>query len=51
MMGAPFFAIAGLHWLSLMILYVGMALTLTATVLYVRSGLRELRRRKVSSSD
>ncbi len=51
MMGAPFFAIAGLHWLSLVMLYVGIALALTATVLYVRDGARELRARKVSSSD
>jgi cardiolipin synthase len=42
-MGAPFFAMAGLHWLALIMLYVGMALTLSATVLYVRSGLREAR--------
>ncbi len=51
MMGAPFFAIAGLHRLSLVMLYVGIALALTATVLYVRDGVRELRARKVSSSD
>jgi cardiolipin synthase (CMP-forming) len=51
MMGAPFFAIAGLHWLSLVMLYVGIALALAATVLYVRDGVRELRARKVSSSD
>ncbi len=44
MMGAPFFAMAGVHWLALILLYVGMALTLAATVLYVRDGLREARR-------
>ena len=33
--GAPFFAMAGVHWLALVMLYVGMALALTATVLYV----------------
>lgn len=49
-MGAPFFAMLGIHWLALILLYVGMALTLTATVLYVRTGLREVRLRKVSSS-
>jgi cardiolipin synthase len=49
-MGAPFFAMIGVHWLALILLYVGMALTLTATVLYVRTGIREVRRRKVSSS-
>lgn len=55
-MGAPFFAIAGVHWLALIMLYVGMALSLTATVLYVRSGLKQLRAQprgvdKASSSD
>jgi len=37
-MGAPFFAMAGVHWLAIVMLYTGMALTLTATALYVRSG-------------
>ncbi len=50
MMGAPFFAMLGLHWLALIMLYVGITLALTATVLYVRTGVRELRGRKVSSS-
>ena len=50
-MGAPFFAMAGVHWLALILLYVGMALGLTATALYVRRGVAELRARpKVSSS-
>ena len=40
-MGAPFFAMAGVHWLALVMLYTGMALSLTATVLYVRSGLQQ----------
>ena len=40
-MGAPFFAMAGVHWLAIVMLYTGMALTLTATVLYVRSGLQQ----------
>ena len=42
-MGAPFFAIAGVHWLAEIMLFVGMALALTATVLYVRSGLEQAR--------
>jgi cardiolipin synthase len=46
MMGAPFFAIAGVHWLALIMLYAGLALSLLATVLYVRTGARELARRK-----
>jgi cardiolipin synthase len=54
-MGAPFFAIVGLHPLALVLLYVGMALMLIATVLYVRSGLQQIRApsgpRKASSSD
>jgi len=41
-MGAPFFAMAGLHWLALVLLYVGLALALTATVMYVRDGRRAL---------
>jgi cardiolipin synthase len=54
-MGAPFFAMAGVHWLALVMLYVGIALSLVASVLYVRRGLVELRARrdasKLSSSD
>jgi cardiolipin synthase len=45
-MGAPFFAMAGVHWLAQILLYVGMALSLTATVLYVHSGIRQLRDRQ-----
>jgi cardiolipin synthase len=44
MMGAPFFAMAGVHWLALVMLYVGLALALAATVLYVRRGIAETRR-------
>jgi cardiolipin synthase (CMP-forming) len=43
--GAPFFAMAGVHWLALIMLYVGMALGLIATVLYVRRGAQQLRAR------
>ncbi len=50
-MGAPFFAMAGLHWVALVMLYVGLALSLLASALYVRRGLQELRERKLSSSD
>jgi len=42
-MGAPFFAIAGVHWLALVMLYAGMALSLSATALYIRSGIRQVR--------
>ena len=45
-MGAPFFAMAGVHWLALIMLYVGMTLALLATVLYVRDGLRQTRARE-----
>ncbi len=48
-MGAPFFAMAGVHWLALIMLYCGMALSLTATVLYVRRGVAEVRRRQVAA--
>src|SRR5215472_1069549 len=44
--GAPFFAMAGVHWLALILLYVGMAFGLVSAALYVRTGLRELRARK-----
>jgi cardiolipin synthase len=43
MMGAPFFAMAGLHAVALVMLYVGMTLALSATVLYVRRGIAEAR--------
>jgi cardiolipin synthase len=44
-MGAPFFAMADVHVLALVHLYVGMALSLSATVLYVARGRAEIRRR------
>ena len=44
-LGAPFFAMAGIHWVALVMLYLGMALAILATVLYVRAGLAELRAR------
>lgn len=43
-MGAPFFAMAGVHWLGVLMLYTGLALALTATVLYVRRGVAEAER-------
>ena len=43
--GAPFFAMAGVHWLALILLYVGMAFGLIATALYVRHGAQEVRAR------
>ncbi len=42
-MGSFFFAMAGLEGLGEVLLYVGLALALAATVLYVRAGLRETR--------
>jgi cardiolipin synthase len=47
-MGAPFFAMAGVHWLALIMLYSGLALSLTATVLYVRHGLAAARAQDVT---
>jgi cardiolipin synthase len=44
--GAPFFAMAGVHWLALIMLYVGMALGLTATVLYLQGGAAQISARK-----
>lgn len=48
-MGAPFFAMLGLHTVALVMLYAGLALALAATVAYVRDGRRQVRERKVSS--
>lgn len=48
-MGAAFFAMLDVHTFALVLLYVGMALGLTATTLYVRDGTRAARQR--SSSD
>jgi cardiolipin synthase (CMP-forming) len=42
-MGAPFFAMLGLRAPALVCLYLGMALALLATALYVRDGRRQLR--------
>jgi cardiolipin synthase len=49
-MAAPFFALLRLHVVALVMLYVGLALALLATALYVRSGWAQLRRNKLSSS-
>jgi cardiolipin synthase len=42
-MGAFFFAMAGLEGFGEVLLYIGLALALVATVLYVRTGVRQLR--------
>jgi cardiolipin synthase (CMP-forming) len=42
LMGAIFFALAGLETLAEVLLYIGLALALAATGLYVRSGRRQL---------
>jgi cardiolipin synthase len=44
--GAPFFAMAGVHWLALIMLYVGMVLGLVSAFLYVRRGRRQIAARK-----
>lgn len=49
-MGAPFFAMAGVHSLAVVLLYVGLALSLSATVLYVRRGLTVIREREAAGS-
>jgi cardiolipin synthase (CMP-forming) len=48
---APFFAMAGVHWLALIMLYVGMAFGLIATVLYVRRGAQVMRARRAAEED
>ena len=45
-MGAPFFAMAGVHWLALAMLYVGLVLSLSATGFYIRSGRAQVRDRQ-----
>lgn len=51
-MAAPAVAMAGGHWLAQVFLYIGIALALTATALYIRDGVRQVRaREQVSSSD
>jgi CDP-diacylglycerol--glycerol-3-phosphate 3-phosphatidyltransferase len=49
-MSALFFAMAGLETVGEICLYAGLALALASTVLYVRAGLREGRKRRPSSS-
>jgi phosphatidylglycerophosphate synthase len=44
-MGSFFFAMAGLAGFGEVLLYIGLAMALSASVLYARTGLRELRRR------
>jgi cardiolipin synthase len=41
-MAAPYFAMADVHWLAVALLYIGLALALTASCLYVRNGLKEI---------
>jgi cardiolipin synthase len=43
-MGAPFFAMLGLHAVALVMLYCGMALSLLASALYVRRGVEAIRK-------
>jgi len=42
-MGALFFAMAGVHWLALVCLYVGLVLVLGSLAQYVRDGVRLMR--------
>ncbi|MGI8595019.1 MAG: CDP-alcohol phosphatidyltransferase family protein [Solirubrobacteraceae bacterium] len=45
-LGAPFWAMMDVQFLALLGLYVGLALTLVATALYVRDGVAQLRARR-----
>jgi cardiolipin synthase len=49
-MGAPFFAMVGVHWFALVCLYLALGFMLVSTAMYVRDGLRQDRARKLSSS-
>jgi cardiolipin synthase len=46
-MGAPFFAMAEVHWVALIMLYCGLILSWLATILYVRRGIQELQQRRL----
>jgi phosphatidylglycerophosphate synthase len=50
LMGAFFFAMVGLEGLGAILLYIGLALALAATALYVRDGARQLRRKPSTST-
>jgi cardiolipin synthase (CMP-forming) len=50
LMGAFFFAMVGLEGLGAILLYVGLALALAATVLYMRDGAGQLRRKPSTSA-
>jgi len=41
--GSLFFALCGVHWLALIMLYAGLALAFAASALYVRDGLHQAR--------
>jgi CDP-diacylglycerol--glycerol-3-phosphate 3-phosphatidyltransferase len=47
-LSALFFAMAGVHWLALACLYVGLVLVLGSTLQYVRDGVRQTRARPSS---
>jgi cardiolipin synthase len=49
-MGAPFFAILGLHTVALVMLYWGLTMSLAATVAYVRTGWQQLGAGKQASA-
>jgi CDP-diacylglycerol--glycerol-3-phosphate 3-phosphatidyltransferase len=48
-LGAPFFAMAGVHAIGVVLLYIGMALALLATAAYIRVGILESRRRRLTA--
>jgi cardiolipin synthase len=49
MMAAPFLAMADVHWLALVMLYLGLVLALLATSVYVRTGLTQMRQASSSA--
>ena len=49
-MGAPFFAMLGLHVVAVVMLYCGLALSLTATAVYVKRGVEQVRDRNRGAS-
>ena len=49
-MGAPFFAMVGLHWLAVALWYIGLALSLSATVMYMRRGWIRIHERDAANS-
>jgi cardiolipin synthase (CMP-forming) len=45
-MAAPLFAMLGVHWLAVTLLYIGLVFVIIATVMYFRDGYRQVKAKK-----